>query len=58
MTTQPNDWLEEKTPEDRAVRYLVEHTDVSPLQAKDLVSRHGSDISKLMEIAKTIKAEG
>jgi len=28
------------------------------LQAKELVARHGSDRAKLLEIARTMKAEG
>jgi hypothetical protein len=44
--------------EAREIRYLAEHTDLSPNQAQELVKRYGTDRKKLMEEAKTIKAEG
>jgi len=40
------------------IKYLVENTDLSPIQAKDLVAKHGADRGKLLEIARTMKAEG
>lgn len=40
------------------VRYLTENTDLSPLQAEELVRRHGSDRDTLLSIARTMKAEG
>ncbi len=43
--------------EDPNVRYLAEHTDLSPKQARDLIREHGSDREKLMAIAKKMKAE-
>lgn len=43
---------------DGDVRYLAENTDLSPNQARELVLRHGRDRKKLMEVARTMKAEG
>ena len=40
------------------VRYLAENTDLSPRQARELVRRYGHDREKLLEIARTTKAEG
>lgn len=40
------------------IRYLAENTDLSPRQARELVRRHGNDRKKLLEIARTMKAEG
>lgn len=58
MNDNKNEWTSEENPQDVAIRYLVENTDVSPLQAKELVAKHGTDIDTLMEIARTMKAEG
>ncbi|MGS1096833.1 hypothetical protein ACVCNR_20005 (plasmid) [Aquamicrobium terrae] len=44
--------------DDPDVRYLAEHTDLSPLQARELIEKHGRDRKKLLEIARTMKAEG
>ncbi|PSJ56702.1 DUF3606 domain-containing protein [Kumtagia ephedrae] len=44
--------------EQAEIRHLAENTDLSPKQAHELVRRHGTDRKKLMEIAKTFKAEG
>jgi hypothetical protein len=38
--------------------HLAETTDLSPNQARELIRRHGNDRKKLMELAKTFKAEG
>ncbi|WP_395447903.1 DUF427 domain-containing protein [Aminobacter sp. UC22_36] len=43
--------------DDSLVRHLVETSDLSPLQAQELVRRHGHDRAKLEEIARTFKAE-
>lgn len=43
---------------DPDVKYLAEHSDLSPLQAADLIKRHGRDRDRLMKIARTMKAEG
>ncbi|WP_420962923.1 hypothetical protein [Brucella sp. IR073] len=51
-------WLNSRGSEDEEIRYLAENTDLSPLQARDLVQKHGTDREKLLKIAKTIKAEG
>lgn len=37
--------------------HLAETTDLSPNQARELIRRHGHDRKKLMELAKTFKAE-
>jgi hypothetical protein len=44
--------------EDPDVRYLAEHTDLSPKQAKELIAKHGRERKKLLELAATMKAEG
>lgn len=44
--------------DDELVRHLAETSDLSPLQALELVRLHGRDRRKLDELAKTIKAEG
>lgn len=43
---------------DEDVQYLAENTDLSPKQAAELIDKHGRDRSKLIELAKTMKAEG
>jgi hypothetical protein len=43
---------------DADMRYLAENTDLSPRQARELVRRHGRDRAKLLEIARSMKAEG
>jgi hypothetical protein len=43
--------------DDPNVRYLAEHTDLSPKQARELIAEHGNDREKLLRIARTIKAE-
>ncbi|RWE80609.1 MAG: hypothetical protein EOS81_33155 [Mesorhizobium sp.] len=40
------------------VRFLAENTDLSPKQARELIREHGHDRAKLLEIARTMKAEG
>ena len=45
-----------KSDEEEALR-LAEATDISPGQARELIRRHGNDHAKLMEIARTMKAE-
>lgn len=40
------------------VRYLAENTDLSPNQARELVRRHGHDRKTLLDVARTMKAEG
>lgn len=44
--------------DDPNVRYLTEHTDLSPKQARELIREHGNDREELMRIAKNMKAEG
>ncbi len=48
--TLPND-------DDPLVRELAEQTDLSPLQARDLISKHGRDRERLLKIASLMKAE-
>lgn len=44
---------------DGALRYLVEHSDLSPNQARALIERCGTeDRAVLMAAARTMKAEG
>ncbi|MBE1206251.1 hypothetical protein [Aminobacter carboxidus] len=43
--------------DDELVKHLVETSDLSPLQAQDLVRRHGRDRAKLDTLAKSFKAE-
>lgn len=43
--------------DDELVRHLAETSDLSPLQAVELIRLHGRDRHKLDEIAKTIKDE-
>ncbi len=55
---KPNiDWLDNEDATSAEVRYLVEHSDLSPNQAQELVRQHGIDRQKLMSIARTRKAE-
>lgn len=58
MSDDHNEWLDPDNRQQELVRYLVENTDLSPLQAKEVVARHGTDREKLLEIARTMKAEG
>jgi hypothetical protein len=44
--------------DDPDVRFLAENTDLSPKQARELIREHGHDRAKLLEIARTMKAEG
>jgi putative SOS response-associated peptidase YedK len=53
-----NDWMHPHNATEELVRYLVENSDLSPLQAKDLVAKYGTDREKLIEVARTMKAEG
>lgn len=43
--------------DDPDVRFLAENTDLSPKQARELIREHGHDRGKLLEIARTMKAE-
>jgi hypothetical protein len=58
MTKDPNDWLDPESAEEAEIRYLVENTDISPQQAKELVAKHGANREKLLQEAETMKAEG
>lgn len=58
MAEDRNEWMKPDSEREVAVKHLVETTDLSPLQAKELVSRHGTDLDRLLEIARTMKAEG
>lgn len=57
MAETPNAWTHPDSDPEAAVKHLVENTDLSPLQAKELVAQHGSDRETLMKLAKTMKAE-
>ncbi|RCS21860.1 hypothetical protein DUT91_21475 [Phyllobacterium salinisoli] len=52
------DWMNSNEPIDNTIRYLAEHTDLSPNQARELIEKHGTDREKLLKIASTMKAEG
>ncbi len=58
MAADPNEWTDPDTARDAEIRYLVENTDLSPLQAKELVEKHGTDRETLLKVARTMKAEG
>jgi hypothetical protein len=44
--------------DNETVRFLAENTDLSLGQAEALVRKHGDDRRKLLELAKSMKAEG
>ncbi|PBC02550.1 hypothetical protein CK220_20810 [Mesorhizobium sp. WSM3860] len=50
--------LPTKGGDDPDVRFLAENSDLSPKQALELIREHGHDRNKLLEIARTMKAEG
>jgi hypothetical protein len=56
--TDSNSWTNPDDEREAAIKHLVENTDLSPLQANDVVAKHGTDINKLLKIAETMKAEG
>jgi len=56
--TDQNDWMDPKDAREAAIRFLAENTDLSPLQAKELVDLHGTDREELLKLAATRKAEG
>lgn len=58
MADDKHEWLDPDNEEQAAIRFLAENTDLSPLQAKELVARHGTDRARLTGIARTMKAEG
>ncbi len=43
--------------EDEDIKFLAENSDLSPLQARDLIKRIGRDRDKLLQEAKNFKAE-
>ncbi|NUS21464.1 MAG: hypothetical protein HOQ25_17010 [Mesorhizobium sp.] len=47
-----------KDGDDPDVWFLAENTDLSPKQAREVIREHGHDRDKLLEIARTMKAEG
>lgn len=53
-----NDWLTSDSEEARAIRFLIEQTDVSPKQAKEIVRELGYNRGILLQAAHTRKAEG
>lgn len=58
MADDRNEWTNPQDEDEAEIKYLVENTDLSPLQAKELVAKHGADREKLLEIARTMQAEG
>jgi hypothetical protein len=58
MTEKANDWLNAHDEESRAIRFLVEETDLSPNQAREIVEKHGFNRAELLRVAQTLKAEG
>lgn len=58
MVEDQNEWMSPDDEREAAIKHLVENTDLSPNQAQDLVQLRGTDRTKLMAIAKTMKAEG
>lgn len=58
MMSNRDDWMHPDDELKAEIRYLVENTHLTSLQAKGLVSKHGADREKLMKIAETMKAEG
>ncbi|WP_192257863.1 hypothetical protein [Mesorhizobium silamurunense] len=54
----PSGKLPTKGGDDPDVRFLAENTDLSPMQASELIREHGHDRDKLLRIARTMKAEG
>lgn len=58
MAEDQNEWMSPDDEREAAIKHLVENTDLLPNQAKDLVAKHGADREKLMELGKTMKAEG
>lgn len=51
------DTLPTRGGDDPEVRFLAENTDLSPKQARELIAKHGHDRDKLLELARTRKAE-
>ncbi|MCV9909742.1 hypothetical protein OIV19_19260 [Brucella sp. HL-2] len=43
--------------QDSDVKYLTENSDLSPLQAKELIEKIGRNRTELLKKAKTFKAE-
>ena len=58
MPEDQNRWTDPDNEREAEIRYLVENTDLSPLQAKKLIAEHGTDREKLLKLAETMKAEG
>lgn len=55
--TKPHEWMDPDNVREAEIRHLVEHTDLSPNQARELVREHGTNRRQLMAIAATMKAE-
>lgn len=53
-----NEWTDPSDERETIISYLVENSDLSPLQAKDLINKHSTDKGHLIEIARTMNAEG
>ena len=58
MKTEPTGQAKvERQLADDDVRFLAEHTDLSPRQAEELIRTHGNDREKLLELAAGMQAE-
>ncbi|WP_164844713.1 hypothetical protein [Brucella pituitosa] len=44
--------------DDEDIKFLAENSDISPLQARQLIEHFGRDRQKLLKEAKKFKAEG
>jgi hypothetical protein len=58
MAEDPNDWTAPSSKDEAEILFLVTNTDLSPLQARELIREHGTDREALLAIARTMKAEG
>lgn len=54
---KPHEWMDPKNADEEEIKHLVEHTDLSPNQAAELVRKHGPNRDLLMKNAATMKAE-
>lgn len=57
MTENKNEWMHPDDELKAEIKHLVDNTDLSLVQARGLVSKHGADRNKLMKIAESMKAE-
>jgi len=52
-----NQHITDPLTQDSDVKYLTENSDLSPLQAKELIEKVGRDRTKLLQEAQNYKAE-